>query len=351
MSGILTEKIIPQLSLFMYEGHLLGLDRCSGGVFEIDEKEAQVELKGFVPKARYREWSFSRVYVWSKKLIFIPYNYTDIYIYDVQNKTWDSIVVFSEYDLGACLDAVVLKERIILFPFNGNQIIVVNMRNNQVENRIMLTDVYAYKGGAKLFISHLEIGGFFILPIFSTNEIIRMSLADYSIEKIVLANTDFEANGITTDGEYIYILSRNDFKILKLTMKLDVVQEISIGEELIPIENQYTYFEQLSFSYYGGKVFCFPARGNHAISVDVDSGKTKRLRKLDDIVDVGKNSEFVIKFNSGIAIENKIYIASSIKELIVVFDMQTEEFFTISTRNNDPNRINFNSFIKSIIEE
>ena len=44
MSMILTEQIIPNLTLFSFENHLLGLDRNTSSVFEILEDKECIEL-------------------------------------------------------------------------------------------------------------------------------------------------------------------------------------------------------------------------------------------------------------------------------------------------------------------
>lgn len=347
MSMILTEQIIPNLTLFSFENHLLGLDRNTSGVFEILEDKECIELKGFVNKGYARNLTFSKVVVNKRRMYFIPYNYNELCVYNVDGCDWNSIKITEEKGSELFLDAMVYKDRLFLFPFNHEQIIVVNTNTLEVEERISLADKCPGYLKRKMFIKHLRLDDEVILPVFSTNILLRMSCENYQIEKIDLKIDDFEINSITRGDDCIYLLSRNSLKVIKLTMNLEFVQEINLENDVAPMGNQYTYFDQSGFEYYEGKLFCFPARWNHTVKIQTNESKVELINELDELAFVKDNSENISKYNHGIVLNEKLYIMNC-KNQIVVFDLHTEKYKTISVQNNDPDGINFRSFLQSI---
>lgn len=348
MSEILTEQIIPNLTLFTFENHLLGLDRNTSGVFEIFEEKECIELKGFVNKGYAQNMSFSKVIVHNRKMYFIPYNCNELCVYDVDGGVWNIIKVTEENDSELFLDAMSYKNRLFLFPFNYEQIIVVNTNSLEIEERISLADICPSNLNNKMFIKHLQLDDEVILPIFSANTLLRLSCENYQIKKIDLNIGDFEINSITLGENYIYLLSRNSLKVIKVTMNLEFVQELKLDKDVNPMGNQYTYFDQSGFEYYEGKLFCFPARWNHTVKIITNENRVELVNELDELAFVNDNSETISKYNHGIVLNNKLYIMN-FKNQIVVFDLHAEKYKTISVRNNDPNGINFRSFLQSII--
>lgn len=348
MSMILNEQIAPNLTLFTFENHLLGLDRNTSGIFEIFEDKGCIELKGFVNKGYAQNMSFSKVIVYNRKIYFIPYNCNEVCVYDVDGGAWASIKVIEEKGSELFYDAMLYKNRLFLFPFNYGQIIVVNTNTLEIEEKISLADLCPSNLNNKMFIKHLQLDDEIILPIFSTNILLRLSCENYQIEKFDLNIDDLEINSITFGDDYIYLLSRNSLKVIKLTMNLEVVQEIKLENDVAPMGNQYTYFDQSGFEYYDGKLFCFPARWNHTVKIKTNENRTELLNELDELAFVKNDSENVSKYNHGIVLNNKLYIMN-FNNQIVVFDLHTEKYKTISVLNNDPNGISFRSFLQSII--
>ena len=342
----INEKMTPSLCFFEHSGQVFGLDKHSNGIFEIDIKKDKVKFLGVISKVYGIKSPFSKVIVYEEQLFFVPYNYDKMLIYHIENAVWEEVDLNVNKNEGLFIEAFVLKDTLYCLPFNYEKIVKVELKSKNVEY-VDLFEVY-HEPKKRMFIKFLVLDDEnIILPLFSANKIMKYHV-NGCFEIIELPRKDFQINTITKWKDCIYLLSRNSLEILKLNLNLEIVDCIKIQSDITPIGTELTYFTQSGFFVVGNDLYCFPARWNHVIKMDVQTGKSKIIDTLDFLSKRNVDSEKINKFNHGIVLNNKLYI-QNFDEKILVFDLKDETFQIISTKENDLNSINLKSYIRHII--
>lgn len=347
MNMTINEKLTPNLYFFEYKEHVLGLDKQSNAIFGINVKKGIIELKGVISKV-YGIWSpFSKVVVYDESLFFIPYNYDKLLIYHISNGVWEELELGVNKDAELFLEAFIINNTMYLLPFNYEKIIKIDLKSRNV-NYVDLYEKYDVPIKKKMFIKFLIMDDkIVILPIFSTNLILKYHMNGL-IEKIELPYKNFQINSIMRGNDYIYLASRNSLEILKLNLNMEIMDCFKIQPNIVPIGTEYTYFDQYGFEFFANKLYCFPARWNHVVKINVENGKCMVLEALNILTTLDADSEKIRKFNHGIVLDSKLYIQNYDRK-ILIFDLKDETFQIISTEENDPNGINFKCFMRYII--
>ena len=352
MSEIKMERIVPNLVFFTYNDSLLGLDRLGRGIYSIDTENRRVWLKGLIPDV-IDKMPFSNVKVWGDKLVFVPFRHTSLNIYDTKNHDWDCIVLFDNPDKalkGLFLDAVMYEGHLILLPFNFDKVVDIDLGEKLV-TEIDIHSVCGSRTGDRVIVKYLwRPDGRILAPLFATNTIIEYDVKNRKIAKHELSDNKFQINTIVENSKNVYLLSRNSLELIVLDKELVEIDRIRLADDISPLGDDITYFDQSGFECYGSNLFCFAARWDRCMRIDLNDYSYEVVEPLNRYCETIGSSENISKFNHGIVVDSKIYIQNH-DEKIVEFDMETVSCNVIETVNNDPNGENLKDYIRTIISD
>lgn len=328
----------------MFNNSIWGLDRNSSGVFEVsDEKE--LRLKMFVNNSK-KENAFSKAVCADGKMIFVPFNSSDLCIYDIEHDSFKNLSIVDTDCKEAFMNAFVMGERVFLIPFSYSSIVCVDLKNLK-KREVPLPRKILERKKERFFIKFEALSDKLILPVFATNLLLSFSLENESFEIIELQNPKFEINSICRNSDYYFLLSRNSLEVLVLSKDLSEVKEIRMEERLFPLGEKVTYFDQSGFEVFENKLFCFPSRWEHVVCIDLDTFVPRIVSQADTLTD-STNRKNSSCFNNGLAIGSKLFI-QHVDSQIVIFDMKKETFKCISERNNDADSVYLKAFCKSLL--
>lgn len=345
MSDIWSEKTTPNLSFFVFKRHIFGVDKESGGVFEVLEDERRVCLRFIVEPVTFRRKAISKALVHGNYIIFIPFNYDKVVCYDTIEKLWREVDLGIEDDRELFLDAELVDDEIILLPFNSRFLVKVNLNTFNIR-KINLCEVCSLGQRKNIVIKHvLENEECVLFPVFNSNILIRYYTKENKFEKYRIDNKDFRINSIACGGEKLFLESRNSLEVLVTDRDFNVEKSIALSKKIQPLGDEYTYFDQSGFEWFAGNLYCFPARWNQAIKIDTETYEFTTLSSMSELT---QGSEKISKFNHGIVVDSRLYI-QHFNEKIVIFDMRTEKYDVLSTEMNDPDGVFFRGFLDYIV--
>ena len=344
MNDILNEKTIPNLSFFTFNGHVFGVDKEGNGVYEVLENEGCVCLRYIVEPVHFKKKAISKALSYRDGVVFIPFNYGRIVCYDIANNSWRELDLDLGEGNGLFLDAELIGDEIILLPFNSNFLVKINLCTFDIY-KTNICEVCGLQQKNSIVIKHiLENEDCVLFPVFNTNIIIRYFAKENRFEKYILDKNDFRINSITSDGNNIFLESRNSLEVIVTDRDFNIEKCIEISKETQPLGDAYTYFDQSGFDFFDGSLYCFPARWNHVIKIDT---RTYEITTLSSMEKLTLGSENISKFNHGIVVDGKLYI-QHYDEKIVIFDLETEKFDVVSTAMNDPDGVHLKGFLDYI---
>lgn len=199
------EPLIVEDILLLNEEYIFIL-RDINAVCSLEIKTGRINILGMLPEKISTEKKVSsKLLLWKQKIIFVPTNLENLWLFDRKNMVWDKIELHIERGgKDKFIDATVYRNKVILLGYNYPGVVIVNLETQKV-NYIKADEAISEYGYA---LSNCEkIKNILYATSSSNNKIMILDMDTEQWEWKALESKVHKYAGVIWDGKYFWLAS------------------------------------------------------------------------------------------------------------------------------------------------
>ena len=346
------------IGMFTHDNQIYGIQFDRNEIIMLNEMENRLQFCGAIPvKNDYCIGSklFHRVLVENEKAFFIPFMSRELCIYDFINQVYEIVELDLKIekicgDQGLFYEGVLYKGYIILLPFTYREIIAIDLRSKE-QLVIDIEEDYPKKEDNILFRKYVWVNeDTIIVPSLSSNKCLVLNLSAMSFRVIRVGSEKIKYGAAITVNCNTYLIMKNYLGIIKLdndfnALKLECFCDIEWdGNE------RKTYFDPESVVSYENYIYCFPARWNHAVKIDLLKGATSIVKSIEPYCSNHLLDNNTSIFNGAVRDGRYVYLQYQL-DMILKFDLVTEQVTEYPRKICDRDNTKLKRYIEMIIDD
>lgn len=342
------------IGVHQYKGRVFGIQVNQNIIMELDHDRGVLIWHDFIPDVPKGRKAFHRVCVNENKAYFVPFEYDWLYIYDFEKENYTKIHINLKTDKmvkskGNFYEIVVLDNEVVLLPFSYRGVVFVNLITGEQTDIDIEADFKKDKQPL-LFRKYVKIDDKHVaVPSLSSNKIMILDLEKKSYRIAEAGNSNVKIGGIYRIDNRLYILCKNFPGIWESDLQLEHIREIKCLQEIAGGEEEkMTYFDPETVEEYGGSLFLFPAKWNHALKIDLKQDKAEIIEPMEKFCSDSDLVENISIIDGGVRCGRCIYLHYQLNK-ILRFDMETEEIIEYPRVFRDAENIILKDFLNRVI--
>ena len=352
-------QFIFLIGMFVYKNNIYAMLYDRNVVIKIDLLTKTMHYHGKLPNKPMlstKMYHFTKIY--GDKIYYVPFNETKLLVYDFGIQEYDEIDLKLKQELsggeGNFYNCHIYKNRIFLFPFGYRAILCVDLKTRQIVKSIDLSKEFPLSDNPILFIRYVLVDETHVLlPAFSSNKILMFDLESFIFEIFSIGEESLCFNSIVKYKEEFWLEVRNKFLFVKWnfhTKKIQILEGLSNNRS----ENYISCFDGKATTLYNNWLYCFPARYDTAIKVNLDTGEQQIIEELEPYCKSDKiNKEYAI-FDGFARDGNKLYFNYQVDDSILMYDLDNGEVSVFARKfsnSEEEERRMRNDFIEGICKD
>ncbi len=341
------------IGMHQYKGEIYGIQYDQNEIMKLDSDGKGVRFIGHVPlESEDVLKMYHKVLVRDKRAYYIPFRQTKICIYDFVTNKYEFIPLKLKEnkicgDVGLFCEAVFWKEYLVLIPFAYREVVFVHLQTGEQmtvdiecdfckESEVHLFWTYTYKDDNTL-----------ILPSLSSNKIMEFDMEKKKYRIVRLGNSSDKWGAIVGYKGRNFLFLKNRLGMLELKKDFSVEDTHYFDDIEWDEKERQTFFDPESMALCGDVLYCFPAKWNHAVKIEINNRKANILKCFEPYSNA-EELDIDISVIDGSARDGKyIYLNYQLNK-ILRFDLETEEIKEYERKVYDPDRTRFREFIERV---
>lgn len=344
------------IGMFSYDGHVYGLQFDRNEILELDKDGRGMYPIGSIPVTLEDNGlkMFHRVVVNGEKAYFIPFMQNEVCIYDFRTKNYSCISI--EIDdkkrckgQGLFYEGIVYGEYLVLLPFTYREILFINLKTKE-QTSIDIENEFSKETDIFLFRTYIYLNDHtVVVPSLSSNKVLELNLETKTYRMKQVGNAEYKYGAaITYEGKH-YLLIKNYLGLLELNEELQTKDTHLMDAIDWDKKERQTFFEPESFVSYGKALYCFPAKWNHAIKIDMETKKASYIESMEVYCSAEGIEKDISIFDGCVKIGKYLYLQYQLDK-VLRFDLETEEIKEYPRRIYDPEMNRLNRFLGMVLE-
>lgn len=255
VSGL--KEILLSESCTLYGGRLYFVARDINIIFSMDKNTGDIRVEGAIPDDGFHAYrTASKIIAWKSKLVFVPLNSSKIWIYDVNDRTWNGIPLkenepkYMQYKM---FQAATYEDKIYLIGSHYPSIVCLDMQDETLTYfDEIFSDLLMLKDKVQdCFIrsSYARVGNLIYFASCLNNQVLKFNMETDEYAWITVGDDRNRYSGMTWDGANFWLAPRYHTPIIKWDGK-DEIREFPLPKECDS--------DKMNFGgavYHNGKIF------------------------------------------------------------------------------------------------
>lgn len=315
-------EIIPY-SIFGDDKKLFCSDKFTTGIYEINILTGEARLiEPVVENQLINTCLYTDCDSNDKSIFFIPHHSNSLAIYDKCDETLRYVDLPIEYqkNLGKFLTGKVCDDKIFLFGYLTNRVIVVDLTTDEIKSVDEIErefDTYIEAGAGYGVVGVINVGNTLYISSNKINNIFRWNTKTGNIRKIEIEETS-GLYSLLKCGESIVSLIDNKKAMMVYSIKNDSYKIIDLSE----LDNTKIGI----LINYKQNIYAFPQFGNEIVVYNMDNNAKRRI-----------NWDVSSDIWNGTVIGEKAYLVDS-SNAVSIFDFNEEKTDKIGLYSTDIKR-------------
>lgn len=318
------------IGMSVYKNNLYAMLYDRNVVIKIDLLTKTMHYYGKLPSKpmlKPKMYHFTKIY--DDKMYYIPFSETKLLVYDFIKQEYDEIDLELKQELsggeGNFYNCHIYKNRIYLFPFRYRAILCLDLKTRQIVKSIDLSKEFPLSDNPILFIRYALVDETHVLlPVLSSNKILMFDLERFIFEIFSIGEESLCFNSIVKYKEEFWLEVRNKFLFVKWnfhTKKIQILEGLSNNRS----ENYISCFDGKATTLYNNWLYCFPARYDTAIKVNLETGEQQIIEELEPYCKSDKINKECSIFDGFARDGNKVYFNYQVYDSILIYDLENGE--------------------------
>lgn len=344
------------IGLFQYNDHIYGIQFDRNEILELDTDGRGMYPRGPIPIKEDENTTkmYHRVVVEEDKAFFVPFMQNKLFIYDFITENHSIIPLKLDENKmspgqGLFYEGIIYGEYLVLLPFTYREILFINLKT-QEQMSIDIENEFSKETDPFLFRKYDYLNNHIIVaPSLSSNKVLELNLETKTCRMKRVGAAHYKYGATITYKDKHYLLLKNYLGIFELNEELQVKDTNLINGIDWDKKERQTFFDPESFVLCGKVLFCFPAKWNHAIKIDMDTGKTSYIESMEPYCSAEGLKEGISIIDGCAKTDKYLYLHYQLDK-ILRFDLETEEIVEYPRIIYDPEMNRLHRFLGMVIE-
>lgn len=318
------------IGLSAYNNSLYAMQINKNAIVRMDINNGTIH---YFDKIQNRAMGYNRMYHFTKvirdKLYFVPFYDDRIAIYNFLNETYE----YHELDLkdeyksdstGNFYNMCLHNNKIYLIPFGYRAIVSYDLNTKKTDHCMILSESFP-KAIDRILFSNYEFidDNRIVIPALCSNKVLVFNLENNEFECFHLANDKYCFSSIKKYQDDFYLVVKNDLSVVKWNYNTGKTEEYDKFPTGCKASNK-SCFDDKGIHLFDNYLYCFPARSNMAVRVNLDNGQISKIDVFDELCNAeGINKDFSL-FNGCAVYKDNIFLHYQLGS-IVHYQINIEE--------------------------